>query len=193
MIDLIWFVAGVAVGAVAGAATWSVLRAWSSRHRVPNWFDTDPSVAPVYPRPPNAIAGAERDSEAVAPPQVAPRAEARLSERVLVQLAREGRLDPDAPVRPGRTQAGLAEAVESNRNAVSKVLRRLVAAGVVSEERRHVSGLSQRVKVYDLTRRGELLAREVARRRNQSLLPVRTPTPVDGRPETDRPPMLRAM
>ncbi|MCI4372100.1 MAG: hypothetical protein L3K02_00420 [Thermoplasmata archaeon] len=98
---------------------------------------------------------------------------ARLSERVVIQLARLGRIDPDAPVRSERTQQGLAEAANSNQSAVSKVLRRLVAAGIIMEERRHVVGSSQRMKAYSLTRRGELLARDVARRHRVDLLPVR--------------------
>jgi DNA-binding MarR family transcriptional regulator len=97
----------------------------------------------------------------------------RLSESIVIALAREGRLGDDSPVRSARTQAGLASALSSNQSAVSKVLRRLVAAELLTEQRRHVQGRSQRLKVYALTRRGELLAREVARRRNLSLLPER--------------------
>jgi DNA-binding MarR family transcriptional regulator len=97
---------------------------------------------------------------------------ARLSERVLIQLARLGRIEADAPARRERTQQGLAEAVNSNQSAVSKVLRRLVAAEVLAEDRRHIIGSGQRMKAYSLTRRGELLAREVARRRHVDLLPA---------------------
>ena len=96
-----------------------------------------------------------------------------LSERIVIALAQEGRLGEDSFVRAVRTQAGLAGVLGSNQSAVSKVLRRLVAAGVLTEERRHVTGRSQRLKVYALTRRGELLARDVARRRSISLLPDR--------------------
>ena len=94
-----------------------------------------------------------------------------MSERILLVLAREGRLGDDTLVRPVRTQAGLVDALASNQSAVSKVLRRLVAAELLTEERRHVAGRNQRLKVYALTRRGEQLARELARRRNVSLLP----------------------
>lgn len=103
-----------------------------------------------------------------------------MSERIIIALAREGRLGDDSRVRPTRTQAGLAEALGSNQSAVSKVLRRLVAAEVLTEERRHVEGRNQRLKVYALTRRGEQIAREVARRRNVTLLPER-PDVIDGR------------
>jgi DNA-binding MarR family transcriptional regulator len=102
-----------------------------------------------------------------------------LSERVVIQLARLGRLDPEAPAQRERTQQGLAEATSSNQSAVSKVLRRLVAADVVSEERRHIVGSGQRMKAYSLTRRGELVAREVARRSHVDLLPVRPQVPVE--------------
>jgi DNA-binding MarR family transcriptional regulator len=113
-------------------------------------------------------------------------AEVRLSERILIQLAREGRLDFDAPATAGRTQRGLAIAVESSQGSVSKVLRRLVAAEVISEDRRHVEGGSQRMKVYDLTRRGEYLAREVAARQGVSLLPSRARSA----PALARPPVV---
>jgi len=94
-----------------------------------------------------------------------------MSERIVLALAREGRLGEDSPVRTARTQAGLAEALGSNQSAVSKVLRRLVVAELLTEERRHVQGRNQRLKVYALTRRGEQLARDLARRRGVSLLP----------------------
>jgi DNA-binding MarR family transcriptional regulator len=100
---------------------------------------------------------------------------ARLSERIVLQLARLGRIEPDAPVRRERTQQGLAETTTSNQSAVSKVLRRLVAAEIIAEERRHIVGVSQRMKAYSLTHRGELLAREVARRHHVDLLPSRGP------------------
>jgi DNA-binding MarR family transcriptional regulator len=107
----------------------------------------------------------------------------KLSERVVLQLGRLGRIEPDAPVRAERTQQGLAEATSSNQSAVSKVLRRLVAAEILLEERRHIVGSSQRKKAYSLTRRGELLAREVARRQHVDLLPPKlgtVPTEVPG-------------
>ena len=108
----------------------------------------------------------------------------RLSERIVLVLAREGRLGEDTLARATRTQAGLSGALESNQSAVAKVLRRLVAAGLLTEERRHVQGRNQRLKVYALTRRGEQLARELARRRNISLLPDR---PGDAAPRVSPP------
>jgi DNA-binding MarR family transcriptional regulator len=109
------------------------------------------------------------------PPRIAELA--RLSERVVVQLARLGRLDPDAPASPERTQRGLAESVGSNQSGVSKVLRRLVAAEIIAEEKRHVTGGAQRVKIYALTRRGEALARGIARAHRIELLPDGRPAP----------------
>jgi len=76
-----------------------------------------------------------------APVSVRPRSEsARLSERIVLQLARLGRIDPGAPVDRARTQQGLSERAASNQSAVSKVLRRLVAAEILVEERRHIIG-----------------------------------------------------
>jgi len=168
--DLISFLYGGVAGAAAAAAAWAVLRA--ARRPTPREEPPDanaPLIRP-WPDPTTSDRREEHGPRTWAPPG---RDDVRLSERVLLQLAREGRLDPDAPARRGRTQAGLTEALGSNQSSVSKVLRRLVAAGVVGEERRHVTGVPQRVKVYDLTRRGELLARDIAARRSVSLLPPR--------------------
>ena len=184
MIDVFSFLIGGLAGAGVAAGLWALVRHWTSPQAGPA-----PATGNPAPQPP-----AGRPEEPQVPQRVSPRAvppqwvrvqrdEVRLSERILVQLAREGRMDTDSPASRGHTQGGLVEALSSNQSAVSKVLRRLVAAGVVGEERRHVRGVNQRMKVYALTRRGELLAREVAQRRNLSLLPVRTPAPPESKTE----------
>jgi len=64
----------------------------------------------------------------------------------------------DLPTRAW-TQAGIAEAVGAGQSAVSRVLRRLVAAGIVTVETRHVAGSPRRIRIYRLTDRGERLGR----------------------------------
>jgi DNA-binding transcriptional ArsR family regulator len=162
------------VGGSAAALVWGLLR-WfrSPRSSAPPAGGNgagDPQISvgatePARPHPGSTVRGGS--------PVSVSSAQVRLSERVVVLLAREGRLGEDSVVRPVRTQAGLAAALDSNQSAVSKVLRRLAAAELLTEERRHVQGRNPRLKVYALSRRGEVLAREVARRRNLSLLPER--------------------
>jgi PKD repeat protein/DNA-binding transcriptional ArsR family regulator len=57
------------------------------------------------------------------------------------------------------TQAGIAEGIGAGQSAVSRVLRRLVAAGIVTVETRHVAGSPRRIRIYRLTDRGERLGR----------------------------------
>jgi hypothetical protein len=85
----------------------------------------------------------------------------RLSLRIVDHLARVGPLAPDDVARPESAQAGIAESLAATQGAVSKILARLVAAGVVRRERRHVRGESRRVRIYFLTQRGEALAAEI--------------------------------
>jgi|GEM_PF-6181045 len=175
LIDLPSFAVGGIAGGIAAAVAWAVSRWLRKRHEptpVPEAGGIgilgDPETSLAAPPRPRVVGGPPVPVAAsVSADQI------RLSERIVLALAREGRLGDDAPARIVRTQAGLASALGSNQSAVSKVLRRLVAAELLTEERRHIQGGSQRLKVYALTRRGELLAREVARRRNLSLLPDR--------------------
>jgi len=184
-IDLPSFAVGGLVGGAAAIVAW-VLYRWLQSRRTSRADPIGNGMALPEPPPtiqltvslPPTIGRPSYPSVSVSSDQV------RLSERIVVVLAREGRLGEESPLRPVRTQAGLVESLGSNQSAVSKVLRRLVAAELLSVERRHVPGRSQRLKVYALTRRGELLAREVARRRNLSLLP---PRPVET-PELTLPP-----
>lgn len=174
-IDLPSLVVGGLIGGTAAVVVWVLSRWWRER-RLPtsvseeNGVEVPLAPALVLTKSPQGVVGSPDD-----PPTSVPADQVHLSERLLIVLAREGRPGDDSPVRPVRTQAGLANVLTSNQSAVSKVLRRLVAAELVTEERRHVPGHTQRLKVYALTRRGETLARQVARRRNLSLLPDRTP------------------
>ncbi len=176
LIDLPSFAVGGIVGGVAAAIAWAVSR-WLRKRQAPAPVPEANGLG-ILGDPETSLASLPRPRVVGGPPVPAAISvsadQIRLSERIIIALAREGRLGDDAPARVVRTQAGLASTLESNQSAVSKVLRRLVAAELLTEERRHVQGGSQRLKVYALTRRGELLAREVARRRDLSLLPERT-------------------
>jgi len=98
----------------------------------------------------------------------------RLSLRLVVQLSWVGPPGDDGAARKASTQEGLAEALAVTQGAVSKVLRRLVAAEMVCQERRHVRGVGRRVRVYFLSREGEALARQI---RNRFGIPPRVPDP----------------
>lgn len=181
MNTLLWFILGAVAGAGGAGAIWLTARWVARRTRasaqsVASSAEAEPPLALPGPAPVVLVREPATTERIVDPPPPGPVADLlRLSERVVIQLARLGRLEPDAPAQRERTQQGLAEATSSNQSAVSKVLRRLVAAEVISEDRRHIVDSSQRMKAYALTRKGELLAREVARRRHVDLLPSRAP------------------
>jgi PKD repeat protein/DNA-binding MarR family transcriptional regulator len=88
----------------------------------------------------------------------------RLSERIVLHLRSLGRLEPSEVAPVGFSQHGMSEALHVRQNALANVLRRLLAAGVLSEELRHVQGQPRRLKVYRLTPRGEALATELRSR-----------------------------
>jgi DNA-binding transcriptional ArsR family regulator len=96
----------------------------------------------------------------------------RLSLRLVVQLSWVGPPGEDGDARKESTQEGLSQALSVTQGAVSKVLRRLVAAEIVCRERRHVRGVDRRVRVYFLSRQGETLAREI---RDRFGIPPRVP------------------
>lgn len=108
---------------------------------------------------------------ATARANVPTRAARQLSNRVLVLLSGEGTLSPNELPGPRRTQAGIAQALGTQQNVISKVVNRLEAAGVISSQTRHVRGQSRRMKVYVLTARGEMVAREL---RGRSVRSTRT-------------------
>ncbi len=183
MISPVSFGIGAAAGGALAALVWGCLR-WRAgarrttvdpdRYTSPTgagmtWDPTYPLPATVSDRPDPLGLGEGHSTVAVTVEQV------RLSERVILHLARLGRIDPEAPAAPTRTQQGLVAATGGSQSAVSKVLRQMVASGMVEEERRHIAGVSHRMKAYALSRRGELLAREVAARRDVSLLPTLVP------------------
>ncbi|HYK94135.1 MAG TPA: hypothetical protein VEY07_08880, partial [Thermoplasmata archaeon] len=89
----------------------------------------------------------------------------RISHRVLVHIGAQGRVGRDEIPPKALTQAGMVEALEVNQGALTGVLRRLVAAGVLDEHREHVQGVDRRLKVYRLTSSGEQLYMDIRGRR----------------------------
>ncbi|HTT25532.1 MAG TPA: PKD domain-containing protein [Thermoplasmata archaeon] len=83
----------------------------------------------------------------------------RLSQLLILRLASLGHRNPEDVPDTRWTQQGLGEHLGVAQGRVSNVLRRLEAAGVLEVELRHVIGRPRRVKVYQLTSRGEALAR----------------------------------
>lgn len=124
----------------------------------PEPFPTGPGAAETAPS-----ASVLRSPSTLAAPS-APAEQVRLSRRVVLHLFSLGRADPDDVGSPAATQAGIGRTLGAGQSAVSKVLRRLVAAGVVEGRRRHVRGADRRMNVYALTRSGERLAHELIAR-----------------------------
>ncbi len=87
----------------------------------------------------------------------------RTSQRIVLHLWALGSLAADEVAPLGFSQKGIAEALAVSQNALTNVLRRLVAGGVLVEDVRHVQGQPRRLKVYRLTPRGEALARDLRR------------------------------
>jgi DNA-binding MarR family transcriptional regulator len=124
------------------------------------------------PPPPAAIGGAESLEPGPTAPSAVPRAVPvpaaadpsglAANRRLALQLLRYmGTLSRvPAGELPGSewTQAGLAKGVGAGQSAISRVLRRLTAAGIVEAETEHVAGGGRRLRVYRLTPRGERLA-----------------------------------
>ena len=98
------------------------------------------------------------------PPTAPDLGEARLARRLVLYLAQQPHLGPDDIPPMSFTQAGLAERVVATQGAIAKIAARLVAAGILKEERRHVQGWPRRLSVYTLTWRGENLAHELETR-----------------------------
>ena len=126
-----------------------------------------PAISAPLPEPPAAPSPGAPVPGSPAPTTPAPgtvtREALRLSQRIVLHLARQGFLGPDEVAGVGFTQLGMSETLGVRQNALTNVLRRLVAAGVLSEDVRHVRGQPRRLKVYRLTSRGEALAKELRR------------------------------
>lgn len=164
---------GAALGAGGGA---SAMFLWHRRvfrrtGALGNGVAT-PALEPPAPAEPRAPKSAEAEESAPAAAPTAPAAGApaakppttealRISQRVVLHLGVQGVLGPHDVASLGFTQPGISKALGIRQNALTNVLRRLVAAGVIVEDVRHVQGQPRRLKVYQLTPRGEALAREL--------------------------------
>ncbi|MCI4320315.1 MAG: PKD domain-containing protein [Thermoplasmata archaeon] len=124
-------------------------------------LEPGPSVLPRTPPPSDRPIGTESgrpSSQLVVRPPVEG---LRVSQRIVLHLARQGALHDDDVATVGYTQAGMASALGVRQNALTNVLTRLMAAQILRVELRHVSGQPRRLKVYTLTSRGEALARDL--------------------------------
>lgn len=163
----------------AGAAVFVAAGTWVLYRRRAEADEPGPTEGPV-PSPPtpagsvtaaaHVAVGAPEGATSPSPPpasaEALPLSEPSglaASRRLALQLLRNmGTLPRVAPGElpgPEWTQAGLARSVGAGQSAISRVLRRLAAAGIVEVETAHVSGGGRRVRVYRLTPRGERLAR----------------------------------
>lgn len=102
-------------------------------------------------------------------PTEVPRAGLAAERQLALRLIRYLATHPSAlgdgsdPLR-AHTQGALAAELGVTRGAVSKVLRRLDAAGIVASESAHVPGSGRRMRVYRLTSRGERIGRALDQR-----------------------------
>ena len=158
-----WGLVGFAIG-VGVAVLLIPLRAWLAGRREPG----DAADGPSPPGPPTAPPASPSP---VGVPSAAPPAHdrgsgetLRTSQRLLIHLAGQGTLGPYDVAVPGMTQAGIGEALGVRQNSLTNVLRRLADAGLLEVELRHVKGQPRRLKVYRLTARGQILARELRQR-----------------------------
>ena len=173
-----WVGVGAAVGGflvAAAAIAWS-LRPGRTRPpaaTVPPPPGASPGgAAGPGPGPTSADAASAGTVVPVAPPSPAPgparrlpdREALRLTQRVVLHLGGQARLGPNDVATAGRTQAGMAEALQVGQNSLTNVLRRLEATGAVAHELRHVEGRPRRLRAYWLTPRGESLWHELRRR-----------------------------
>jgi DNA-binding MarR family transcriptional regulator len=123
---------------------------------------TNLAVSASTPLPQAVGSGSSPDPERADLPigsSTASRPDVLLSRRVLLHLLNQPRWQPGELPPPGSTQRGMQDALESRQSALSKVLRRLTDAEVLSVSRQHVQGESRRLKTYHLTPKGETIAR----------------------------------
>jgi DNA-binding MarR family transcriptional regulator len=175
----LWWGLGVGAGAlvaVAGVLSW---RRRAQVVPIGPMSVPSPSVPPVVgepparpapiPAPPGLVGRPEAPDLAagVAPASggVPPDDPLRLSQRILLHLARFGAPPGELPIAPiESTQLGMMQAFGAGQSAIANALRRLSAAGAVASESRHVAGHPRRLRSYYLTPRGQHIARELRRR-----------------------------
>jgi PKD repeat protein len=163
-----WAVGGVAIGALA---VWSLSRyraRASARNHLPRGTSAPADAGGVAA----ATAGPGRSAAPEPPvrspegrlpsPASPPEGSLRVSQRVILHLAQQGWLGENEVASVPFTQAGMSSALGIPQTSLTNVLRRLIAAGVISQDVRHVRGRDRRLKVYRLTPKGEALARDLA-------------------------------
>lgn len=99
-----------------------------------------------------------------APEAFAKRAEAdslRVSQRILIHLYAQGRIDESETATVGFTQRGMVDALSASQSLLSNVLRRMIYSGYLTQDLRHVRGMDRRLRVYRLTPKGERVAHEL--------------------------------
>jgi hypothetical protein len=160
----------LAVAALLGvAAGWLARSLWSRSPRPPDLPSAAPAPATstvadsTKPGFPSAVRSRPSGLESRAGGVGHPQEGVGLARRVMVHLAEQGRLGADEVASLAFTQQGISTALTVRQGNLSKVLVRLVAAGALTVDRRHVSGIDRRRLVYRLTPMGESVARELRR------------------------------
>jgi DNA-binding MarR family transcriptional regulator len=87
-----------------------------------------------------------------------------VEEWILVHLLRFARFAGEFEVPWGMTQYGIAEAVGTGQDHVSRAVRKLVQKGFLAEAKSRVEGVQEKRKVYFLTAGGKGAADELTRR-----------------------------
>ena len=195
-----WQGVATGVGAAGGALVvvwWLLRRRWEvpSRHAEGPSTGSDSTwpPAPVGPDPGgrggvpprSASRPAATPYQTSAPPTGQfddPTTRLQLSKRILLHLARQGRLGPDDVAPREMSQAGMVESLHVGQGTLTGALRALVDAGLLSEKREHARGVERRVKIYRLTSAGEALAKEIRSHRTTAPVAIRKPIPVSHDP-----------
>jgi PKD repeat protein/DNA-binding MarR family transcriptional regulator len=121
---------------------------------------------PFEERRPAAVPGTQVHT----PPTPAAGDQLRLTQRVILHIGAQGTLRPDDIAPPELTQGGMSAKLGASQNTVTNVLRRLAAAGVLTQDVRHVRGRPRRLRVYRFTPRGEAIYSDLRRRVAESQL-----------------------
>ena len=96
-----------------------------------------------------------------------------MAARVILHLSSLPRLGPNDVAHLEQTQQGMVATFGVLQGSLVRVLQRLVAGEVVAVERRFVSGVNRRMKVYRLTPLGVAAAHDLRHPRIDRPLPQR--------------------
>jgi PKD repeat protein len=156
----VWAVALVLAATAIGLATYRYV---VGRRAVPAPQVPASVLGAPLSRPPSPAPSLEPPpvGTAVVPPSPS-EGSRRLSEQILVHLYWSGPPTADGVAPVAASQNGMARELGVTQNAVSKAAQRLVDSGAVTVELRHVPGAPRRLKTYQLTERGQRIARSLA-------------------------------